>query len=167
MDEGREICVGTVFPPQRSGSRILVIWPYSEACSAHLTHPVKLQRAAREPASGVDVGGAGRRGCLILAGGSEPVHYSGFSASIAFPSKSIQANGGHLVGLLTRASSNLNCLPRTSAPVASLAPALRAHSGGTVPVSHQLPVCTKLAAIKSPGSTRCHVGILEDSAFRR
>ncbi len=55
----------------------------------------------------------------------------------------------YLVGLLTCASSNRNCLPRALAPVASLVPALRAHSGGAVPVFHRLPVCTKFAAIIS------------------
>ncbi len=68
---------------------------------------------------------------------------------------------GYLVGLLTHASSNRSRLPRAFAPVASIAPALRAPSGGAVPVFHRLPVCTKLAVIKSPRGTQCQAGILK------
>ena len=66
------------------------------------------------------------------------------------PSEVDSSSWRYLVGLLTCASSNRNCLPRALAPVASLAPALYAHSGGAVPVFHRLPVCTKLAAIIRP-----------------
>jgi hypothetical protein len=43
-----------------------------------------------------------------------------------------------LAGFLTDASSSRSSLPGVY-PVASLAPALRAHSGGAVPDSHRLP----------------------------
>jgi hypothetical protein len=50
---------------------------------------------------------------------------------------------GCLAGLLTRASSNLSCLPRDLAPVAWIASVLRAYSGGAAPDSHRLPILTR------------------------
>ncbi len=58
--------------------------------------------------------------------------------SSIFPSKSIQRVRGRLAGFLTDASSSSSSLPRVF-PVASFAPALRAHSGGAAPDFHRLP----------------------------
>jgi hypothetical protein len=61
---------------------------------------------------------------------------------------------GCLVGLLTRASPNLSCLPTPQCgAVALTASVLRAYSGGAVPDSHRLPKSTRQASFVTQTGT--------------